>query len=395
MKTLALKKYEDRRLREGHLWIYSNEVDTSKTPLKTLEAGEQVIIEDFAGKKLGIATASPNSLICARLINRDVKHPLDKSLIVYRLNQALSLRERFFDEPYYRLVYGDSDGLCGLVVDRFGDYCVVQTTTAGMEKVKDDIVQALVKVLNPTGILFKNDSKARALEGLPPYIEVAYGDVPKLLPLVENGVKFLAPAHDGQKTGWFYDHRESRAQLQRVVKGKRVLDVFSYAGSWGVQAAAFGAAEVTCIDASEFALDIVKQNAALNGLEDKVHTLQGDAFQMLTELKQQGEQFDVIVLDPPAFMQKRKDHANGLQAYRRINELAMRLLVKDGILVSGSCSMHLKTEELVDVIRGASRHLDKSAQVVFIGGQGADHPVHPAIPETSYLKCVMARVLGA
>jgi 23S rRNA (cytosine1962-C5)-methyltransferase len=395
MKTLALKKYEDRRLREGHLWIYSNEVDTAKTPLKTLEAGEQVIIEDFAGKKLGIATASPNSLICARLINRDVKHPLDKSLIVYRLNQALSLRERFFDEPYYRLVYGDSDGLCGLVVDRFGDYCVVQTTTAGMEKVKDDIVQALVKVLNPTGILFKNDSKARALEGLPPYIEVAYGDVPKLLPLVENGVKFLAPAHDGQKTGWFYDHRESRAQLQRVVKGKRVLDVFSYAGSWGVQAAAFGAAEVTCIDASEFALDIVKQNAALNGLEDKVHTLQGDAFQMLTELKQQGEQFDVIVLDPPAFMQKRKDHANGLQAYRRINELAMRLLVKDGILVSGSCSMHLKTEELVDVIRGASRHLDKSAQVVFIGGQGADHPVHPAIPETSYLKCVMARVLGA
>jgi 23S rRNA (cytosine1962-C5)-methyltransferase len=395
MKTLSLKKYEDRRLREGHLWIYSNEVDTAKTPLKTLEAGEQVIIEDFAGKKLGIATASPNSLICARLINRDVKHPLDKSLIVYRLNQALSLRERFFDEPYYRLVYGDSDGLCGLVVDRFGDYCVVQTTTAGMEKVKDDIVQALVKVLNPTGILFKNDSKARALEGLPPYIEVAYGDVPKLLPLVENGVKFLAPAHDGQKTGWFYDHRESRAQLQRVVKGKRVLDVFSYAGSWGVQAAAFGAAEVTCIDASQFALDIVKQNAALNGLEDKVHTLQGDAFQMLTELKQQGEQFDVIVLDPPAFMQKRKDHANGLQAYRRINELAMRLLVKDGILVSGSCSMHLKTEELVDVIRGASRHLDKTAQVVFIGGQGADHPVHPAIPETSYLKCVMARVLGA
>ncbi|MBL0230459.1 MAG: class I SAM-dependent rRNA methyltransferase [Moraxellaceae bacterium] len=395
MKTLALKKYEDRRLREGHLWIYSNEVDTAKTPLKTLEAGEQVIIEDVTGKKLGIATVSPNSLICARLVSRDVKHPLDKSLIVYKLNQALSLRERFYDEPYYRLVYGDSDGLCGLVVDRFGDYCVVQTTTVGMERLKDDIVQALVKVLNPTGILFKNDSKARALEGLESYIEVAYGDVPKLLPLVENGVKFVAPAHDGQKTGWFYDHRESRAQLQRVVKGKRVLDVFSYAGSWGIQAAAFGAADVTCIDASEFALDIVKQNAALNGLEDKVHTLQGDAFQMLTELKQQGEQFDVIILDPPAFMQKRKDHANGLQAYRRINELAMRLLVRDGILVSGSCSMHLKTEELVDVIRGASRHLDKTAQVVFIGGQGADHPVHPAIPETSYLKCVMARVLGA
>ncbi|MDO9177738.1 MAG: class I SAM-dependent rRNA methyltransferase [Agitococcus sp.] len=395
MKTLSLKKYEDRRLREGHLWIYSNEVDTAKTPLKTLTAGEQVFIEDFAGKKLGIATVSPNSLICARLINRDVKHPLDKSLIVYRLNQALSLRERFYDEPYYRLVYGDSDGLCGLVVDRFGDYCVVQTTTVGMELLKDDIVQALVKVLNPVGILFKNDSKARAFEGLESYIEVAYGDVPKLLPLVENGVKFLAPAHEGQKTGWFYDHRESREQLRRLVKGKRVLDVFSYAGSWGVQAAAFGAAEVTCVDASEFALDIVKQNAALNGVGDKVKTLQGDAFQVLAELKQQGEQFDVIILDPPAFMQKRKDHANGLLAYRRVNELAMRLLVRDGLLVSGSCSMHLTRDELVDVIRGASRHLDKSAQIVFIGGQGPDHPIHPAIPETSYLKCVIARVLGA
>ena len=394
MKTLSLKKYEDRRLREGHLWIYSNEVDTAKTPLKTLTAGEQVVIEDFAGKKLGIATVSPQSLICARLISRDVKHPLDKSLLVHRLNQALSLRERFYPEPYYRLVYGDSDGLCGLVVDRFGDYCVVQTTTAGMELVKDEIVQALVKVLNPQGILFKNDSKARALEGLASYIEVAYGEVPDLVPLVENGVKFFAPVHEGQKTGWFYDHRESRAQLQRVVKGKRVLDVFCYAGSWGVQAAAFGAAEVTCVDASEFALNIVQKNAQANGLEN-IKTLQGDAFTMLTQLKQQGEQFDVIVLDPPAFMQKRKDHANGLQAYRRINELAMRLLVRDGILVSGSCSMHLKTEELVDVIRGASRHLDKTAQVVFIGGQGADHPVHPAIPETSYLKCVMARVLGA
>ncbi|MCB1673211.1 MAG: class I SAM-dependent rRNA methyltransferase, partial [Pseudomonadales bacterium] len=304
MKTLALKKYEDRRLREGHLWIYSNEVDTAKTPLKTLIAGEQVVIEDFAGKKLGIATVSPQSLICARLISRDVKHPLDKSLLVHRLNQALSLRERFYDEPYYRLVYGDSDQLAGLVVDRFGEYCVVQTTTAGMELVKDEIVQALIKVLSPTGILFKNDSKARAIEGLPSYIEVAYGQVPDLVSLVENGVKFFAPVHEGQKTGWFYDHRESRAQLQRLVKNKRVLDVFCYAGSWGIQAAAFDAAEVTCVDASEFALDIVKKNAQANNL-DNVKTLQGDAFNVLTQLKQQGEQFDVIVLDPPAFMQKR------------------------------------------------------------------------------------------
>lgn len=393
MNTLRLKKHEERRLREGHLWIYSNEVDTAVTPLKTLTPGEQVLIEDFSGKVLGIATAQPNSLICARLVSRDVKHPLNKSLLVHRIQQALSLRERFYADPYYRLVYGDSDFLPGLVVDRFGDYLVVQINSAGMDLVKDDIVAALEKVLSPKGILFRNDGKARVAEGLESYVAVAAGEVPQEVELLENGVKFLAPVHEGQKTGWFFDHRENRARLKGLVEGKRVLDVFSYAGSWGVQAAVFGAGEVLCVDASEFALDYVEKNAALNDVAEKVGTFQGDAFQVLTELKEQGERFDVIVLDPPAFIQKRKDHGVGLQAYRRINELAMRLLTRDGLLVSGSCSMHLGQHELVDVMRAASRHIDRLAQVVYQGGQGPDHPVNPAITETQYLKCVMARVM--
>ncbi|MDO8330332.1 MAG: class I SAM-dependent rRNA methyltransferase [Fluviicoccus sp.] len=393
MNTLRLKKHEERRLREGHLWIYSNEVDTAVTPLKTLTPGEQVLIEDFSGKVLGIATAQPNSLICARLVSRDVKHPLNKSLLVHRIQQALSLRERFYDEPYYRLVYGDSDFLPGLVVDRFGDYLVVQINSAGMDLVKDEVVEALEKVLSPKGILFRNDGKARVAEGLESYVAVASGDVPQEVELLENGVKFLAPVHAGQKTGWFFDHRENRARLKGLVEGKRVLDVFSYAGSWGVQAAVFGASEVVCVDASEFALDYVEKNAALNGVAEKVGTFQGDAFQVLAELKEQGEHFDVIILDPPAFIQKRKDHGVGLQAYRRLNELAMRLLTRDGLLVSGSCSMHLGQHELVDVMRAASRHIDRLAQVVYQGGQGPDHPVNPAITETAYLKCVMARVM--
>lgn len=393
MNTLRLKKHEERRLREGHLWIYSNEVDTAVTPLKTLTPGEQVLIEDFSGKVLGIATAQPNSLICARLVSRDVKHPLNKSLLVHRIQQALSLRERFYADPYYRLVYGDSDFLPGLVVDRFGDYLVVQINSAGMDLVKEDVVAALEKVLSPKGILFRNDGKARVAEGLESYVSVASGDVPQEVELLENGVKFLAPVHEGQKTGWFFDHRENRARLKGLVEGKRVLDVFSYAGSWGVQAAVFGASEVVCVDASEFALDYVEKNAALNGVAEKVGTFQGDAFQVLAELKEQGEHFDVIILDPPAFIQKRKDHGVGLQAYRRINELAMRLLTRDGLLVSGSCSMHLGQHELVDVMRAASRHIDRLAQVVYQGGQGPDHPVNPAITETAYLKCVMARVM--
>lgn len=396
LPVLKLKPNEDRRLREGHLWIYSNEVDVAATPLQSFAAGDQARVEDSKGKFLGIATVSPNALICARLVSRDEKYPLNKSLLVHRLQVALSLRDMLYDEPYYRLVYGDGDFLPGLVVDRFGDICVVQISSTGMERLKTDIVAALEKVLSPAGILFKNDGKMREVEGLPSYVEVAAGEVPEEVPLLENGVKFLAPVQGGQKTGWFFDHRESRGALARFVEGRRVLDVFSYAGGWGVQAAAMGASEVVCVDASASALELVARNAALNGVQDKVRTLQGDAFEVLASLKQSGEKFDVIVLDPPAFIARRKDHKNGLGAYRRANELAMRLLGKEGgLLVSASCSLHLSRPELVDVVRASARHIDRSAQIIHHGHQGGDHPIHPAIPETAYLKAVFARILPA
>lgn len=393
LPRLRLKANEERRLREGHAWVYSNEVDTAVTPLKAFAPGDQAVLEDSKGKPLGIVIVNPNTLICARLVNRDVAHPLTVSLLVHRLQIALSLRETWYPEPFYRLVYGDSDGLPGLVVDRFGDHLVVQISTAGMERVKGELVDALVKVLKPQGILLKNDGKMRQVEGLDSYVEVVFGEVPRRVALRENGVAFEAPVFDGQKTGWFYDHREARARLKGLVTGKRVLDVFSYIGGWGVQAAAFGAAEVHCVDASEKALDQVMRNAVLNGVEDRVHTLQGDAFEALQALKQEGERFDVVIMDPPAFITRRKDHKAGLQAYRRANELAMRLLSRDGLLVSGSCSMHLAREELVDVLRASARHIDRTAQIVHHGHQGADHPIHPAIPETEYLKSVFARVL--
>ena len=334
LKTLCLKNRADRRLKAGHLWIYSNEVDTEKTPLKNFETGELIRIESAEGKPLGTGYINPNSLICARLVSRDNKYVLDKSLMVHRIQVALSLRERLFEKPYYRLIFGDSDGLPGLVVDRFGDVVVVQMSTAGMEAVKDEIVEALVKVLKPTGILLKNDGTGRKLESLPEYVEVAYGEVPEKVELEENGVRFMAPVMKGQKTGWFYDHRLNRDRLRHYVKGKRVLDVFSYVGGWGVQCAAFGASDVVCVDASEQATELVHENAELNGLGDKVGTLKGDAFTALKALRDEGEKFDVVIVDPPAFIKKRKDIKAGEQAYRRINELAMRLLEKDGIIVA-------------------------------------------------------------
>ena len=219
LPSLRLKANADRRLRAGHLWVYSNEIDVAATPLNLFQPGDQAVLEAAGGKALGIVAMSPNNLICARLLSRDVKHVLDKSLLVHRLNVALSLRERLFDTPHYRLVYGDSDLLPGLVVDRFGDHLVVQLASATMEQAKDAVIEALVQVLKPRGILFKNDSAARDAECLTRYVETAFGLVPEWVALEENGVKFEAPVQGGQKTGWFYDHRMNRARLAPYVRG--------------------------------------------------------------------------------------------------------------------------------------------------------------------------------
>jgi 23S rRNA (cytosine1962-C5)-methyltransferase len=262
-----------------------------------------------------------------------------------------------------------------------------------MERNKDAVLDALVQVLKPRGVLWKNDSAARDAEGLERYVDTAFGVVPEWVALEENGVKFEAPVLEGQKTGWFYDHRMNRARLAPYVKGKRVLDLFSYIGGWGVQAAAFGASEVFCVDASGFALDGVERNATLNGVAEQVTCVEGDVFEALKELKAAEERFDVVVADPPAFIKRKKDLKNGEAAYRRLNEQAMRLLNKDGILVSASCSMHLPEDDLQNILLGSARHLDRNIQLLERGGQGPDHPVHPAIPETRYIKSITCRLL--
>lgn len=389
---LKLKSQADRRLNRGHLWIYSNEVNVEVTPLKAFSLGDQVEVLSANGKSLGIATINPNNLICGRLVSRNNLSPLNKALLVTRIQQALSLRQSFFAQPYYRLVFGDSDLLPGLVVDRFGDYLVVQIATAGMEKVSEEIVQALVYVLQPKGVLLSNEHSARELENLPLYTTVAYGEVPEQVELYENGVRFMAPVLGGQKTGWFYDHRLNRARLQQFAAGKRVLDVFSYIGGWGIAAAVAGAAKVVCVDASQQALDGVTLSAELNDVAARVSVMHGKAIVVMKALIDAGERFDIVILDPPAFIKKRKDTKAGLAAYRHINELGMHLLGSDGLLVAGSCSMHLPVADLEGLVHAAATHLNRHAQLVVRGGQGPDHPVHSAIAETEYLKALFYRV---
>lgn len=390
--TIYLKKNEDRRLRAGHVWIYSNEIDVVRSPLKSYEAGQIIRIHSASGRPLGIGYINPTLLLCVRVLSDQPDANINTAFFEAKIAAALRVRESLFNEDCYRLIYGESDGLPGLVVDRFNDTLVVQITTAGMEGVKPFIIEALTKIVKPKNIIIRADGGFRDLENLPKYTEVALGEAQDLVALEENGVKFLAPVIDGQKTGWFYDHRVNRANLKTFVKDKRVLDVFSYSGGWGVQAACFGAAQVTCIDSSAKALAWVKQNAELNGVENKVNTLEKDAFTALEELVAAQKQFDVIILDPPAFIKRRKDMEAGKQAYFRINELAIKLLAPGGILVSASCSMHLPYEDLIDVVRNAARRQNRHARILTQGHQGPDHPVHPAIAETNYLKSLTVHI---
>jgi 23S rRNA (cytosine1962-C5)-methyltransferase len=388
---LRLKRGEDRRIAAGHQWVFSNEVDTGATPLAKFAPGSIAAVVSDRDRFLGWAYVNPHSLIAARILGRSREHAPGKSLLVHRLQVALALRQRLYDAPYYRLVHGESDNLPGLVIDRYGDVLVAQIGTAGMEAMKDSILAALVKVVKPSTVVWKNDGGSRDLEGLPKYVEAALGEVPEHVRIVERGLTFTAPLVGGQKTGWFYDQAANRAQFLPMTRGaKRVLDVFSYVGAWGVTAAATGA-EVTCVDSSAPALEAVARNAEANGI-GTLKTVRGDAFTALEELHAAREKFDVVIVDPPAFIKRRKDQAKGEAAYKRLNQLAMQLLPRDGLLISCSCSYHLEPEALLDGIQKGARHLARFAQVIATGGQAPDHPVHPAIRETRYLKAYLVRV---
>ncbi len=391
LASLRLNKDQDRRLLAGHCWVYSNEVDTQATPLKGLDPGQAVQILSHGGHPLGHGYVNPHSLICARLVTHDPRRPLGPALWEQRIRQALALREQLYDQPYYRLVFGESDGLPGLVVDRYGDLLVVQITTAGMERARGEILAALEEVVGPTSILMRNDSSVRELEGLPLVNEVVLGAPPADIELPEQGNRFLVSPLTGQKTGWFYDQSENRDRLARFGQPRRALDVCSYIGAWGLRAARLGAEEVVCVDSSATALERLGENAERNGLLDRVTGVQGDAFEVLRLLKEQGERFDLVMLDPPAFIKRRKDEREGLQAYQRLNRLGLEVLEPGGLLVTSSCSFHLSRDELLRTIQQGARRANMGLQLLGFGGQGPDHPIHPAIPETAYLKTSFLR----
>jgi 23S rRNA (cytosine1962-C5)-methyltransferase len=389
LPALRLKRNEDRRLHAGHLWVFSNEVETSQTALTKFKPGALVRVLSHNDKALGLAYVNPKSLISARML--DTWQVPDAAWFAARIRIAMRLRERLYAEPYYRLVYGESDGLPGLVIDRYGSACVVQIGTAGMEEMRPFIQEALLEVLKCDALLYKNDGGARELEGLPSYVEVARGSFDGPALAIEDGLKFSVPLEHGQKTGWFFDQAANRRALVKYVrKGTRVLDVFSYVGAWGIRAAKCGASAVLCVDSSAPALELAVKNADNNRM--KIDTRKGDAFEVLEALVQEKARFDVVIVDPPAFAKRRKDLPKALAAYKRLNQLAMQLLDSDGVLVSCSCSYHVSALDLEGAIARAAGATGRHVQILEFGGQAPDHPVHPAVPETRYLKAYFCRV---
>ncbi len=392
--ALILNRNEERRLRAGHLWVFSNEVDKQRSPLKSFEPGQCADVMDANGKPLGTALVNPHSLICARLISRKPGTKPSAKWFQRRLSAALALRERLYPRPCYRLVYGESDGLPGLILDRFGDIIVGQLNTAGMDALRPEIESALAATVAPAGILWRNDSPVRELEGLSREIVPGPGQVPEHVTVTEGGLRFGLNLTAGQKTGWYFDQQANRARVWPLLgECERVLDLYAYHGAWGIGAAALGASHVHCVDSSPQAVAAIEVDAAANGVSRSLKATRGDAEAIMDELLADKARFDAVIIDPPAFAPRAKDVKPALKAYRRINEKALRLVEPGGLLISLSCSAHVHEDRYEAILLQAARHIDRDLQILMRLEQGPDHPVHPAIAETRYLKGRVARVI--
>jgi len=390
LPALYLKPREERRLRAGHPWVFSNEVDVARSPLGAFAAGDFANVTAASGQVLATAYVNPATLICARVVSRRADRPLDAGAVRERVGRALALRERMAVGPYYRLVYAESDGLPGLVVDRFGETLAVQIATAGMERLRDEVLAALDGLLAPRAMVLRNDGSGRRLEGLEEGVQWVRG-ADAVVEIEENGARFPVSPGQGQKTGWFYDQRLNRVRVAAWARGARVLDLFSYRGGFGVQAALAGAAEVVCVDTSQEALAGVAEAAQLNGCAARVQCLRGDVFDVLKAMHEDGRRFDLVIADPPAFARRKRDLPAAREAYRRLNRLAMRVLCEDGLLFAASCSSHLDADGLRDALRGAARAAARRLVLLEQGHQGPDHPVHPMLGESAYLKGFLVR----
>lgn len=376
---------QDRRVRAGHPWAFANELNLD-AEARALAPGAAVTLIASDGRPLGTATFNLRSLIAARLFSREPDVALDAGFLAGRLAAALALRGRFFGAPYYRLVHAEGDGLPGFVIDRFGDAVVVQANTAGADRLLPDLLTALAEVLAPEQVVLRNDSPVRELEGLPLEVKVAAGRIDGPVEVEEGGCRFPADLLAGQKTGWFYDLAPARGLMAGLARGGRMLDLYCHTGGFAVRAAVGGATSVLALDRSEPALALAAAAAGRNGVVGTCRFQRGDAFAELERLGAAGERFPTVIADPPSFVKSKKELKSGARGYRKLARLAAQTVAPGGFLFIASCSHHVGVELFAGEVAHGIAAAGRNGRVLVNGGAGPDHPVHPLLPESAYLK---------
>ena len=383
--AIALLPARHKRAEMGHPWIYANEVRMDDAA-RALAPGTLVTLRRADGSALGVGMFNPHCLLTARLLDRDPERPIDRRFLARRLGRALRLRERLFDEPYYRLVHAEADGLPGLVVDRFGAVLAMQSNAAGMARLEPMVLASLAALLKPQAIVLRNDSPARAQEGLVSETRVALGAIDERILVRENGAVFPVDPLAGQKTGWFFDQRDNRRFVASLARRASVLDLYCFTGGFAVQAARAGAAAVLGIDRSEPALALAAEAAALNEVQGICTWRRAEVFGEAARLAAAGARFDIVIADPPAFAKSRKEVPAALRGYRKLARLSASLTSREGILFLASCSSNVDATDFAEAVRRGIADAGRSGRILRDAGAGPDHPVHPSLPESVYLK---------
>jgi 23S rRNA (cytosine1962-C5)-methyltransferase len=388
--TLRLRRNADKRVRRGHVWIFSNELENG---FQELPPGTLVHVRDDKGHTVGTGTLNPHSLIAARLFTR-MEEAIDRDFLISRADAALKLRSLLLiDTSSCRVVFSESDGLPGLILDKFGDVLVYQSLTAGMEKLMPHLLEWMQERFSPRAIVGANDSQARVLEGLPQVRGCVIGSLDGIVEFRQDGLRLLADPLQGQKTGFFLDQRLNRQRLQSFFRGgERVLDLFSYSGAFGLYALKAGASHVTFVDSSPRALELCKEAAQRNGYADKIKTIEADVFEWV---KSCSDVFDVVSLDPPALAKNRSKTAAALRGYRDLNARALRLVKPGGLFATSSCSGLITPVNWREALEEAAFKSRRRVRYIAFGSQAPDHPVLALVPETEYLKFTIAVVDGS
>jgi len=389
MATITLRKTRETRVRGGHPWIYASEIEKVEG---AFENGDIVDVHDFRGKFIGRGFYNPQSQISLRILTRN-DEPCDRAFFERRVRDAWEYRKLLCDPNSCRLIYSESDFLPGLVVDKFADILVLQSLSLGIERIKDMLCDILMEVVQPAGIWERSDVPVRRLEGLEQTTGLLRGEVPDEVDMVENGIHFMVDVKHGQKTGFFLDQKQNRAALAPLCKGAKVLDCFCHNGSFSLHAAKYGAKSVLGVDISEEALEVARRNAAINGFTN-VAFQAANCFDLLREQTEAGEQYDLVILDPPAFTKNKAAVQSAIRGYKEINLRGLKLVRPGGFLVTCSCSQHVLPEMFQDVVNQAARDAKKRVRLVEYRTQGYDHPILPQSVETKYLKTMILQVFN-